>query len=86
MSWRINEQNLVVQGLNRPLFACPIFPPYFVLIIEVGVEHTWELQRFFTGNIRRVFHNIYRVYESNPLSIYQNGRAHRKQLSSWIGA
>lgn len=86
MSWRINEQNLVVLGRNRPLFACPIFPPYFELTIEAGIKHTWALQRFFTGNIRRVFHNIYRVYGSNPLGIYQNGRAYRKQLSLWIGA
>ena len=86
MDYRISHKHELNMGLNCPLFAYPIFPPYFELIIEAGIKHTGVLQRFFTGNIRRVFHNIYRVYESHPLSIYQNGRAYRKQLSSWIGA
>ena len=86
MGSRISREHQAELGRNCPLFACPIFPSYFGLNFKAGIEHTQGLQRFFTGNIRRVFHNIYTAYESISLSIYQSGRVRLKPFAQWIGA
>ena len=86
MDWRTSRKNQAELGRNYPIFACPIFPPYFELNFKAGIEHTQGLQRFFSGSIGRVFHNIYTAYESISLSIYQSGRVRLKPFAQWIGA
>ena len=86
MDSRISREHQAELGRNCPLFACPIFPPYFGLNFKAGIEHTQGLQRFFTGNIRRVFHNIYVAYVFISMGIYQDGRAIHKRPKQWIGA
>lgn len=75
--------------MNKPLFKCTKFPPCFGRRWQNKSQYLRSFAELFTGNFRRVFHNIYYCYIYSLLrgitGVKKGQNAIAKQLKLWTG-